>query len=44
VPVEFEYTATRDCGAGCGGKRSWTYKDTASPGLEPVSMTYVEEN
>ena len=42
--VEFEYTATRDCGPGCGGKRSWTFSGETSPGEEPVSMTYVEEN
>ncbi len=43
VDVEFEYTAARNCGNGCGGTKSWKF--TGSPGLgrQPVHMEYVEE-
>ena len=43
VNVEFEYTATRECGLGCGGKRSWTFSGPVGLTLQRVSMNYVEE-
>jgi hypothetical protein len=43
VHVEYEFTASRDCGNGCGGKRSWTFNDDVGITLQPVHMTYVEE-
>ncbi|MBK7858706.1 MAG: hypothetical protein IPJ65_08810 [Archangiaceae bacterium] len=42
--VEFEYTASRDCGSGCGGKRSWTFSGDVGLALQPVHMNYVEEH
>lgn len=41
--VEFEYTASRECGNGCGGKRSWKFSGPVGLALQPVTMTYVEE-
>ena len=43
VNVDFEFTASRDCGAGCGGKRSWTFSGPVGIALQAVQMTYVEE-
>jgi len=43
VAVEYEFTASRDCGPGCGGKKSWTYSGSVGTALQPVQMTYVEE-
>jgi hypothetical protein len=43
--VEFEYTATRNCGNGCGGKRSWKFSGSAGVGgPAAVTMDFVEEN
>jgi hypothetical protein len=41
--VEFEYTATRNCGNGCGGTKSWKFTGNAGLGRQPVHMDYVEE-
>ncbi|MFZ5467882.1 MAG: hypothetical protein ACOZIN_00480 [Myxococcota bacterium] len=43
VQVEFEYTASRDCGASCGGKRSWTYQGPVGLSLQEVPMGFSEE-
>jgi hypothetical protein len=43
INVQFEYTAQRDCGPGCGGKKSWTYSGSIGTGDQSVQMTYVEE-
>lgn len=43
VNVDFEYTAARDCGNGCGGKRSWKFSGPVGLALQPVHMDYVEE-
>ena len=43
VTVSFELTASRDCGNGCGGKRSWTFSGPVGIALQPVTMNYVEE-
>jgi hypothetical protein len=44
VNVEFEYTASRDCGNGCGGTRSWKFSGAVGLALQSVHMDYVEEN
>ncbi len=44
VSVTFEYTATRACGGGCGGEKSWTYTGDVGLGPQAVQMTYVENN
>jgi hypothetical protein len=43
INVTFEYTAQRDCGGGCGGKKSWTFSGSIGPGIQSVPLTYVEE-
>lgn len=43
VNIEFEYTASRDCGSGCGGKKSWKFTGEVGLALQPVHMEYVEE-
>ena len=40
--LEFEYTAERDCGAGCGGRRTWKFSGPVGLGPQQVSMTYEE--
>ncbi len=40
--VEFEYTASRDCGGGCGGKRGWTFDGPVGLSRQEVSMTFTE--
>ncbi len=42
VNVDFEYTAIRDCGAGCGGTRSWTYLGPVGLSVQTVSMEFSE--
>ena len=41
--IEFEYTAARDCGPGCGGSRSWKYSGNVGTSIQRISMNYVEE-
>ncbi len=41
--VEFEYTVSRDCGGGCGGKRSWTYSGQVGLALQVVKLSFNEE-
>jgi len=43
VNVDFEYTASRDCGAECGGTRSWKYQGSVGLALQQVSLQYSEE-
>ena len=43
VSVEFEYSASRDCGNGCGGKKSWKYSGDVGLARQEVHMDYVEE-
>jgi len=43
VAVEFEYTASRDCGTACGGKRSWKYEGPVGLSLQEVATTFSEE-
>ena len=43
VNIEFEYTATRSCGPGCGGKRSWKFSGPVGAALQPIHADYVEE-
>ncbi len=43
VNVEYEFTASRDCGPGCGGTKSWKFSGDVGTALQPVHMTYVEE-
>jgi hypothetical protein len=43
VAVEFEYTAVRDCGSACGGKRSWKYEGPVGLSLQEVATTFSEE-
>lgn len=42
VQVDFEYTATRDCGPGCGGSRSWTYLGPVGLAVQQVSVVFSE--
>lgn len=41
--VDFEYTASRDCGAGCGGSRSFKYAGPVGLAVQTVTLNYVEE-
>jgi hypothetical protein len=41
--IQFEYTASKDCGGGCGGKRSWTFQGQVGLSRQEVQMTFVEE-
>ncbi|MGQ0507296.1 MAG: hypothetical protein ACT4TC_18480 [Myxococcaceae bacterium] len=41
--IEFEYTASRDCGAGCGGKRGWKYEGPVGLSRQEVLMVFSEE-
>lgn len=41
--IDFEYSATRDCGEGCGGKRSWTFQGPVGLSLQAVTTSFVEE-
>jgi hypothetical protein len=43
APVQFEYTVSRDCGPGCGGKRSWTFSGPVGLGPQAVELKYIEE-
>lgn len=43
LPVELEYTASRDCGAGCGGRRSWKMQELVGLGLQEVQLEFSEE-
>lgn len=43
VAVSFEYTASRDCGTACGGKRSWKYEGPVGLALQEVATTFSEE-
>lgn len=43
INIEFEYTAERNCGNGCGGKKSWKFTGPVGLALQPVHMDYVEE-
>jgi hypothetical protein len=43
ISIQFEYTAQRDCGGGCGGKQSWTFTGPIGLGLQAVPLTYTEE-
>ena len=43
VNIEFEYTASRDCGSGCGGKKSWKFAGEVGLAKQPIQMDYVEE-
>jgi len=43
VAVEFEYTASRDCGGGCGGKRTWKYEGPVGLSLQEVATDFSEE-
>lgn len=43
LPIEFEYTAARECGDRCGGRRSWTFSGNVGLALQEVSMSFVEE-
>jgi len=42
VQVDFEYTATRDCGPGCGGTRSWTYLGPVGLTVQQISVLFSE--
>ena len=42
LQIDFEYTASRDCGATCGGKRSWTYTGPVGLGLQDIQTTFTE--
>ncbi|MFL5318947.1 MAG: hypothetical protein ACJ790_04765 [Myxococcaceae bacterium] len=42
VNVELEYTVSRDCGAGCGGSRSWKFSGPIGLGEQDVSMEFTE--
>lgn len=43
APVKFEYTVSRDCGNGCGGKREWTFSGSVGLGPQQVELKYLEE-
>jgi hypothetical protein len=43
VQIDFEYTVSRDCGGGCGGKRTWAFQGPVGMGLQEVPMNFVEE-
>jgi len=43
VNVQFEYTASRDCGDKCGGTRSWKYSGPVGLALQQVTLQYSEE-
>ncbi len=43
MKVEFEYTVSRDCGRGCGGKRSWTYSGPVGLSVQEVATTFKEQ-
>jgi hypothetical protein len=42
--VDFEYTVSKDCGAGCGGQRSWTFQGPVGLSLQEISTQFVEES
>lgn len=43
VPLAFEFSATRDCGNGCGGQKSWLFEGPVGLSRQEVTMTYSEE-
>ncbi|MBI3183114.1 MAG: hypothetical protein HYZ28_13330 [Myxococcales bacterium] len=43
IQVDFEYSATRECGPMCGGKRSWTYRGPVGLSLQEVQTSFTEE-
>ncbi len=43
MKVDFEYTVSRDCGRGCGGKRSWTYSGPIGLSVQEVATTFTEQ-
>ncbi len=40
--IEFEYTASRDCGSGCGGTRSWKYAGPVGISRQVIEMDFTE--
>lgn len=42
VNVELEYTADRDCGGSCGGKRSWKFSGPVGLSVQEVSVEFTE--
>jgi hypothetical protein len=40
--IQFEYSASRDCGSGCGGTRSWKYTGPVGLSRQVVSMEFTE--
>ena len=43
MKVDFEYTVSRDCGRGCGGKRSWTFSGPVGLSVQEVTTTFKEQ-
>ena len=41
--IDFQYTASRDCGVGCGGSKSWSLTGPVGLALQEVTLSYVEE-
>ena len=40
--IDFEYTASRNCGAGCGGSRGWTYAGSVGLALQQIDLRFTE--
>jgi hypothetical protein len=43
MKIDFEYTVSRDCGRGCGGKRSWTFSGPVGLSVQEVATTFKEQ-
>lgn len=43
MKVQYEYTVSRDCGRGCGGKRSWTFSGPVGLSVQEVVTTFKEQ-
>lgn len=42
INIEFEYSATRDCGGQCGGSRSWKYTGPVGLSVQQISVEFTE--
>jgi hypothetical protein len=42
INIEFEYSATRDCGGSCGGSRSWKYTGPVGLSVQAVTVEFTE--
>jgi hypothetical protein len=42
VQVDYSFTASRDCGSGCGGSRAWNYAGPVGLGPQPITVNFKE--